>query len=116
MHLHDLIMHCLTASHGTGHSVIIGRRGRPPGSVGTTSKTSKKVNANDTLQKGLLLHLAEDKDSLRIAGLALKQKLARQKRKPKRLSDNTEPEDLTPRSGQVCTAMSVVFSLRSVSL
>ena len=67
----------------------------------TGPKKKKQVLANEAVEKGLLLHLAEDEESLRSAGHALKQKLARQKRKPKRLSDDTEPSDLTPRSGQV---------------
>lgn len=77
------------------------RRGRPPGSGSATKVNKKQVNTANTVQRGLLMHMAEDEEALRSAGHALIQKLARQKRKPKLLSDDTQLADLTPRSGQV---------------
>ena len=83
----------------TDHTVS--RRGRPPGSA-AAAKMSKKLGcAEDDIERGLLMHLAEDQDALRNAGHVLKQKLARQKRKPKRLADDSQLPDLSPRSCQV---------------
>ena len=77
------------------------RRGRPPTLQGRAGKKRRQEDISTQVQEGLLLHISENRDALLEAGKALNQKLARQKRKPKRLTEGGSSQELSPRSGQV---------------
>ena len=82
-------------------------RNAPPAKRGQSSAGGKgKKRRQGTvcdldLEDGLLLNFAEDRDALEDAGKVLKQKMARQKRKPRRLANVDPAQSMLPRSGQV---------------
>ena len=66
-----------------------------------TGSKKRQVTSNKVNQKCSIVNLANDSEALREAGVALTQKLARQKRKPKRLTENGPTQEMSPRAGQV---------------
>ena len=108
-------MNILLFVYTDGSAPSTSRRGRPRKETGSSLKKRRQNPSGSLVDEGLLMDIAADPEALAEAGNILKQKLARQKRKPRRLTEDAPRQNLLPRSGLV-RQIADYFSLSRLQL
>lgn len=89
--------------------VVISKRGRLRAHLNTNAKKRKQDGVDSTHSEPVQMEMERDQN-VEQAGKNLQQKMARQKRKPRRLADTYTTQNLTPRTGQVTIVCDIFWT------
>lgn len=88
-------MVCAAPRKSTGKEIL------DPSESADKGKRRRQESVRVHIDEGLLLDLSDDPRSVEAAATELKQKAARQKKKPMRFGDIQRSQDMTPKTGLV---------------